>query len=42
MWGAELGTRQYCRDNEAKCSDHKNAFNCNIPIFGVATTSKQT
>ena len=36
----ELGTRQYCRDNETMFSGHKVVCYCSITIFGVAIPSK--
>ena len=36
----ELGTRQYCRDNETMFSGHKVVWYCNITLFGVATPSR--
>ena len=36
----ELGTRQYCRDNETMFSGHTVICYCNITIFGVANPSR--
>ena len=37
---AELGTRQYCRNNETVFSGHKVVCYCNITLFGVAPPSR--
>ena len=37
---AELGTRQYCRDNVTMFSGQKVVCYCNITIFVVATSSR--